>query len=116
MANILRRMAHSHSAAGDARRTVAPAGARSAHLVSDPQRLRELIGSPAALVAAKVADRLNDLTRQFIECSPFVCVATAGRHGALDVSPRGDPPGFVRIIDERTLLIPNGRATGSPTR
>ena len=58
-------------------------------------------------VVAKIADRLNDLTRQFIERSPFVCVATASPEGGLDVSPRGDPAGFVRILDERTLLIPD---------
>jgi len=66
-----------------------------------------VIGSPSALVAGKIADRLNPLTRQFIERSPFVCVATASPEGGLDVSPRGDPAGFVRILDERTLLIPD---------
>ena len=66
-----------------------------------------MIGSPSALVAGKIADRLNPLTRQFVERSPFVCVATASPEGGLDVSPRGDPAGFVRILDERTLLIPD---------
>jgi len=66
-----------------------------------------VIGSPSALVAGKIADRLNPLTRQFIERSPFVCVATASPEGGLDVSPRGDPAGFVRILDERTLLLPD---------
>jgi PPOX class probable FMN-dependent enzyme len=56
---------------------------------------------------AKIADRLNHLTRQFIERSPFVCVGTASVDGGLDVSPRGDPAGFVRILDERTLLMPD---------
>src|SRR5438132_1872513 len=69
--------------------------------------LRETLGSPAALVVSKIATGLNDLTRQFIERSPFVCVATATPEGGLDVSPRGDPAGFVRILDERTLLIPD---------
>jgi PPOX class probable FMN-dependent enzyme len=69
--------------------------------------LRERIGSATPLVASKVADRLNALTRQFIERSPFVCVATGRPDGGLDVSPRGDPAGFVRILDERTLLIPD---------
>lgn len=69
--------------------------------------VRELIGGgPTPLVAGKVGARLNDLFRRYIEASPFVCVATAGADGGLDVSPRGDPPGFVRILDERTLLIP----------
>jgi len=69
--------------------------------------LREVIGAPTELVLTKIADRLNALTRQFVERSPFVCVATACPDGGLDVSPRGDPPGFVRILDERTLLLPD---------
>jgi PPOX class probable FMN-dependent enzyme len=75
--------------------------------IRDEAALREVIGSPTDLVAAKIADRLNDLTRQFIERSPFVCVGTARPDGGLDVSPRGDPAGFVRILDERTLLLPD---------
>ena len=75
--------------------------------ISDQAELREAIGTPQPLVVAKIADRLNDLTRQFIERSPFVCVATATPGGGLDVSPRGDPAGFVRILDERTLLMPD---------
>jgi uncharacterized protein len=72
---------------------------------SEPE-LRDLIGSPSALVAGKVADRLNDIFRRYIEESPFVCVATSSSDGRLDISPRGDPAGFVRILDERTLLLP----------
>ena len=75
--------------------------------ITDEAQLRELIGVPTDTVVAKLADRLNDLTRQFIERSPFVCVATADPDGGLDVSPRGDPAGFVRILDERTLLMPD---------
>ena len=56
---------------------------------------------------AKISDRLNELTSQFIERAPFMCIATANSNGGLDVSPRGDPAGFVRILDERTLLIPD---------
>ena len=75
--------------------------------VADERALREVIGQPSDLVAAKIADRLNDLTRQFIERSPFVCVATSRPDGGLDVSPLGDPAGVVRILDERTLLLPD---------
>jgi PPOX class probable FMN-dependent enzyme len=76
-------------------------------MVAREADLRELIGGgPTPLVAGKVADRLNDIFRRYIEESPFVCVATADADGGLDVSPRGDPAGFVRILDERTLLIP----------
>lgn len=74
--------------------------------ITDEAQLRRAIGHPQPVVMAKLADRLNDLTRQFIERSPFVCVATARPDGGLDVSPRGDPAGFVRVLDERTLLIP----------
>jgi PPOX class probable FMN-dependent enzyme len=69
--------------------------------------LRTLLGEPSDLVRAKVSDRLNDLTRQFVERSPFLCLATSAADGTCDVSPRGDPPGFVRILDERTLLLPD---------
>jgi PPOX class probable FMN-dependent enzyme len=68
--------------------------------------LRELLGEPAELVKKKIADRLNPLTRQFVDRSPFVVVATGRPDGGLDVSPRGDPAGFVRVLDERTLLLP----------
>lgn len=77
------------------------------HVITDEQELRRLIGTPAEVVLAKLSDRLNALTRQFIERSPYVCVGTVAADGGLDVSPRGDPAGFVRILDERTLLIPD---------
>jgi PPOX class probable FMN-dependent enzyme len=68
--------------------------------------LRELLTDPLPVVASKIVSRLNPLTRQFIERSPFVLLATADELGNCDVSPRGDPAGFVRILDESTLLIP----------
>lgn len=83
-----------------------PVSVESISTITDEAQLRAILGSPAELIVAKVADRLNDLTRQFIERSPFVCLATARPDGGLDVSPRGDPVGFVRILDERTLLLP----------
>ena len=75
-------------------------------MIETESALRDVIGTPSALVAGKVADRLNDIFREYIERSPFVCVATASPDGGLDISPRGDPAGFVRVLDERTLLIP----------
>jgi PPOX class probable FMN-dependent enzyme len=76
--------------------------------ITNEVELRAVIGGgPSPIVASKIAKRLNPLTRQFIERSPFVCVATASPDGGLDVSPRGDPPGFVRILDDTTLLIPD---------
>lgn len=75
--------------------------------ITDAAQLREIIGEPNEIVVTKITDHLNPLTRQFIERSPFLCVGTASPDGGLDVSPRGDPAGFVRILDERTLLIPD---------
>ena len=76
--------------------------------ITDETQLRAIIGGePKPVVATKIIDRLLDETRPFVEASPFVCVATAGVDGGLDVSPRGDSAGFVRILDDRTLLLPD---------
>jgi len=61
--------------------------------------LRALLGEPSDVVRSKIADRLNDLTRQFVERSPFLCLATSAADGSCDVSPKGYPAGFVRILD-----------------
>jgi uncharacterized protein len=74
--------------------------------ITTEEQLRAIIGNPQDVVVSKIADRLNPLTRAYIERSPFICVATSHTNGDCDVSPRGDPPGFVRILDDQTLLIP----------
>lgn len=79
----------------------------ASRVITDETELRQIIGSPAPLTTDKISDRLNELTQRFVEVSPFVCVATARPDGGLDVSPRGDPAGFVRILDEQTLLLPD---------
>jgi uncharacterized protein len=75
-------------------------------IIKTEAQLRELVGEPAELTCAKISVRLNAMTRIFVERSPFVCVATSDSDGNCDLSPRGDPAGFVRILDERTLLLP----------
>ena len=75
-------------------------------LLRSEAELRALIGEPLPLTCAKITDRLNALTRQFIERAPLVAVATSDAQGRCDLSPRGDPAGFVRILDDRTLLLP----------
>jgi len=80
--------------------------AADAGTIRDEAQLRAVLGMPTDLVRAKVRDRLDHLTRQFVERSPFLLLATSAEDGSCDVSPRGDPPGFVRILDERTLLLP----------
>jgi uncharacterized protein len=76
------------------------------NVICQEDELRSLIGTPAPQTCLKISDRLNEKTRLFIERSPLVCVATADTTGHCDVSPRGDPAGFVRILDDRTLLLP----------
>jgi uncharacterized protein len=75
--------------------------------ITGADALRSLMGEPSELVQSKVSDRLNDVTRQLIQRSPFLCLATSAADGTCDVSPRGDPAGFVRILDEHTLLLPD---------
>jgi PPOX class probable FMN-dependent enzyme len=76
------------------------------HRIETETQLRDLIGTPAEVVCSKITDRLNPLTRQYVDRSPLVCVATSDAEGHCDLSPRGDPAGFVRVLDERTLLLP----------
>ena len=70
--------------------------------------LEALYDAPVATSVLKEIDHLTELHRAYIEASPFVVVATSGPSG-VDCSPRGDPPGFVRVLDDRTLLLPDRR-------
>jgi len=90
----------------DERDSGALPAAGDAAVIRDEAELRDVLGMPSDLVRAKVRDRLDHLTRQFVERSPFVLLATSAPDGSCDVSPRGDPPGFVRVLDERMLLLP----------
>ncbi|WP_207457289.1 pyridoxamine 5'-phosphate oxidase family protein [Azospirillum sp. SYSU D00513] len=76
--------------------------------ISDPAELDALYGSPGAPSLRKEVGFLTSGYRALIEASPFLVLATSGPEG-LDCSPRGDAPGFVRVADERTLLIPDRR-------
>lgn len=69
--------------------------------------LRVLIGEPRDLALRKQIDRLDDHCRAFIAHAPFVLLATAGADGRCDVSPKGDPAGFVLVLDDRHLLVPD---------
>lgn len=72
------------------------------------EELEALYGQPNDASTVKEADRITPHYRQLIEASPFFVLATCGPEG-LDCSPRGDRPGFVRIADERTLMLPDRR-------
>jgi hypothetical protein len=72
------------------------------------EELEALYGEPVVSSIKKEIDHLTHLHRAYVEASPFVVVATSGP-GGIDCSPRGDLAGFVRVVDERTLLIPDRR-------
>jgi PPOX class probable FMN-dependent enzyme len=77
-------------------------------IVSTIAELEAIYGEPVPAASIKELDHLIAETRAYIDASPFLLLATAGPDG-LDCSPRGDPAGFVRVQDDRTLLIPDRR-------
>jgi uncharacterized protein len=80
----------------------------SDHRVTTLEALEALYDKPYGPAIVKEIDRINAHYRTFIEAAPFFALATSGPDG-LDCSPRGDAPGFVRVADEKTLLIPDRR-------
>jgi len=69
--------------------------------------VRARLGEPEAMIEAKIGDRIDRHARRFIAHSPFLTLATADAAGRADCSPRGDYPGFVKVLDERTLAMPD---------
>lgn len=80
----------------------------SQHQIRSEKELRAITGEPIhELVMVKSSDSLSEPMRKYIALSPFVCLATYGENGQADVSPRGDAPGFVHVLDDKTLVIPD---------
>jgi PPOX class probable FMN-dependent enzyme len=77
-------------------------------MIATIEELEAIYGQPNEASTVKVADRITPRYRTLIEKSPFAALATSGPEG-LDCSPRGDQPGFVRIHDEKTLMMPDRR-------
>jgi PPOX class probable FMN-dependent enzyme len=77
------------------------------HDVSTTEALRDLYGQPGERAVAKEQARLDEHTRAFIAHSPFLVLGTAGADGRCDVSPKGDAPGFVHVLDDHHLAIPD---------
>lgn len=77
-------------------------------IITTTDRLEAIYGHPNDASTVKVADRVTPLYRVLIDRSPFVALATSGPEG-LDCSPRGDLPGFVRVHDDKTLMMPDRR-------
>ncbi|HET8779161.1 MAG TPA: pyridoxamine 5'-phosphate oxidase family protein, partial [Agromyces sp.] len=84
--------------------------------ITSTDELEAIVGTPEPRVAAKTRDRLHEVDRQWLAAAPLAFVATADEHGRVDVSPKGDPAGFVLVLDDTTIAVPerpgNRRADG----
>ncbi|GAA2033842.1 pyridoxamine 5'-phosphate oxidase family protein [Agromyces tropicus] len=84
--------------------------------VTSAAELEELLGVPTAAAVDKTRDRLGEIDREWLAAASLAFVATGDEHGELDVSPKGDPAGFVHVLDDTTIAIPerpgNRRADG----
>ncbi len=80
-----------------------------ASVVTSAADLARLVGTPKPAQLTKCLDRLDDHCRRWIAASPFVIVSSCDQAGRMDVSPKGDPAGFVSILDDHTLAVPDRR-------
>jgi uncharacterized protein len=76
-------------------------------VVTSEEQLRTVVGQPPEHSVAKVINSFDDHVRSFVAHSPFVFVASTAPDGAVDVSPKGDAAGFVKLLDDQTLAIPD---------
>lgn len=76
-------------------------------VIVSEEEIRELVGHPSELVRNKTLDRLDAHCRAFIALSPILFISTSDNQGFCDVSPRGDAPGFVHVVDDKRLIIPD---------
>lgn len=82
---------------------------RDRHTIATAEQLRALVGEPLPRVRDKVRTSLHELDRDWIAASPFCVVSTSDADGRCDSSPKGDPPGFVKVLDDTTLAVPERR-------
>ncbi|MDP5275774.1 pyridoxamine 5'-phosphate oxidase family protein [Chengkuizengella axinellae] len=75
-------------------------------IVTSEKELREMLGEPSERAIKKVISKLDSHCRKYLKLSPFALLSTSNANGACDVSPRGDAPGFVHIIDDKHIVIP----------
>jgi uncharacterized protein len=76
------------------------------HVIASSAQLRELFGEPLPRVVSKEMPALDERTRAFIAASPFLVMATTGADGSCDAGPKGGPPGFVHVLTDTRVLIP----------
>lgn len=77
------------------------------NVIQTEAELREILGYASGPAKTKVITEIDDICRAFIEKSPFILLGTTDASGNMDVSPKGDPAGFVQVMDSKTLLIPD---------
>lgn len=77
--------------------------------VTTKEQLRSLYSEPSLLSQQKFMDALDEHCQAIVALSPFVCIATIADDGSLDISPRGDPPGSIQVLDASHMLIPDRR-------
>lgn len=77
------------------------------HIISHENDLRALLPKMHPLAGEKCIDQLDIHSKKFISLSPFLCIGTQSSNGKADVSPRGDPAGFVKVLDDKTILVPD---------
>lgn len=82
------------------------------HILTHRDQLRAIVGEPTERVANKTINHIDDICAKFIAASPYVVVATRGQDGLLDLSPKGDPAGFVGVLNRQTLVIPDRLGNG----
>lgn len=75
-------------------------------IISTRQRFREIFDEPSQVILDKNIDHIDDICASYIKASPFIILSTIGADGDLSTSPKGDPAGFVQILDSKTLAIP----------
>ncbi len=76
-------------------------------IVTTEVEIEAIVGKPAPRIVAKVISALDDICLGYIARSPFVIIASSDATGRVDVSPRGDPAGFVHVLDRRTIAVPD---------
>ncbi len=82
-------------------------GYQADHVVTSVDEIEAILGEQFENQVKKVIDHVDEHCRAWIERSPFVVVSTSSASGAVDVSPKGDPAGFVRVLDAKTLAVPD---------
>ena len=76
-------------------------------VIQNEAELREILGYPGQAAQNKALAEIDDICRAFIAKSPFILLGSMNANGNMDVSPKGDPAGFVQVMDSKTLLIPD---------